>query len=184
MGSIRRLGIALIALLAVAGATPATAQETTQRTLVGPDGRDCDPCAMSATGESRVVSLTSGIEVTACEDSYEIDLYVAGAGELEWSGSPLDDAPCGIRKCRSEWSHWLLGQASETDPGRGNLLAEFCFLSAAGGEIRCNGSVTIARDDDDTYEYSMDQLCSEAARRFETEGEVNAGDIHLADAGS
>ncbi len=148
MSTTRKLLVFVVLVVGCVGSlvSPASAQDTEVEVVDEANQHTaCNPCDLHAEGESHIVSLVSGSEVSTCEDEYAFTLYHNGDGEVEWIGVSHGAPGCNITNCLGGESHWaILNPVTEVGGEVEHLYIRFCYRAiATGAEFHCDGEMTL-----------------------------------------
>jgi hypothetical protein len=169
------LTAAIMSLTAIALAASTAAAQETAVEFETEAGDPCNPCLIHAEGEASIFDATQPgqPEVSSCHNEYDMMLYHAGTGEIEWVGvtHPVDPGPgCNTVNCSNPEGHWPLSGVGERADGTVHYTRRSCL-----NNLHCNAEVSVTEEGAHHYLHSMDQLCFGGARRlvgtWETEGD-------------
>jgi len=176
MSSVRKVLLLVAVAVAATGMTAATAsaQETEVEVFDEATGTACNPCTVHAEGESRIITLPSGVVLSGCEDEIDVRLYHDGTGEIEWQGTSAFSPGCNTTNCVVNSPHLRLRNMGELGTGQAHAYVKFC-LRAGSTEATCEAEITSQTQADHEYGLTLDAICL-GSRRFEGSWEPESTD--------
>jgi hypothetical protein len=159
-----------MALAAMAlGAGNASAQETSVE-FVEETGGQCNPCIVTAEGESHIVSTFTGQQVSKCHDVFTSEIWHDGSGHIyDWKGTNHEvvGPGCTVTPCTDPVEkEWDITAPGETGTDKGHMTVRFCLVSG-GNTVHCNAEVQVSEPSLHVAQFATTVNCAFGTRRVE-----------------